>query len=90
MHMTQHASVRVQQRGIPPLLIDLLLDFGTSEPSGDGTSRLFFDKIARRRVTAYAGAIAKVLSEHMDVYAIVNQDERVITVGHRFDRIRRS
>ena len=46
---TKHAAVRQQQRGIPMLMVDLLLDFGSSEPSGNGTSLLFFDKPAKRR-----------------------------------------
>jgi hypothetical protein len=86
--MTKHATVRQQQRGIPPLMVDLLLDFGSSEPSGNGTSMLFFDKPAKRRQESYAGQLAKVFQEHMDVYAIV-ANQVVITTGHRYDRIRR-
>lgn len=86
--MTKHAAIRQQQRGIPPLMIDLLLDFGSSEPAGNGTFLLFFDKSARRRLESYAGPLAKVFQEHLGVYAVV-ANETVITTGHRFDRIRR-
>ena len=88
MHTTRHASTRQQQRGIPSLLVDLLLDFGSSEPAGGGASMLFFDKQAKRRLERYAGPVAKLLQEHLDVYAIVS-DQTVITTGHRYDRIRR-
>lgn len=89
MHTSHHAAARLQQRAIPPLLVDLLLEFGASVPSGDGTSKYYFDKSAKRRVKAYAGPIARVLNEHLDVYAVVTDDAKVITVGHRYERIRR-
>jgi hypothetical protein len=89
MQTTLHAANRIQQRAIPPFVVDLLLDFGTSKPAGHGTSKLFFDKPARRKVKAYVGSIARVLEEHMDVYAIIGADTRLITVGHRYERVQR-
>lgn len=87
---SKHASLRSQQRAIPPLLIDLLVQFGASESAGDGTEKLFFDKAARRRIHAYAGPLAALLEEHLDVYAVVSSSRAsVITVGHRCERIRR-
>lgn len=87
--LTRHAQIRSQQRAIPGLVLDLLLQFGASENTGDGVSRMFFDKAARRRVHAYAGSLAPMLDEHLDLYAVVAPDSTVITVGHRFERIRR-
>jgi hypothetical protein len=87
--MTKHAQARCQQRGIPPLLIDLLLQFGATEDAGGGTCKLFFDKKARRKLRAYAGPVAPLLDQHLDVYAVVSSDDSLITVGHRSERIRR-
>lgn len=89
MKKSHHAEVRSQQRGIPPILIDLLLEFGVIEPAGSGATKVFFDKRARRRVQSYAGHLAGVLDEHLDVYAVVSSDNEVITVAHRTERIRR-
>lgn len=89
MRTTQHAAVRIRQRAIPPLVVDLLLEFGASEPAGNGARKLFFDKPARRKVKAYAGPMARVLEEHMDVYAVVGADAQLITLGHRYERILR-
>lgn len=86
---TQHASIRSQQRGIPPLVLDLLLQFGCHEPAGGGASKVFFDKQGRRKVQAYAGSLAPLLNEHLDFYAVVSSNDQVITVGHRLERIRR-
>lgn len=89
MHTTHHAAARIQQRGIPPLVVDLLFEFGSNEPSGDGTSKLYFDKQARRKVKNYAGPLAGYLKQHLDVYAVVGADEELITVAHRYERIHR-
>lgn len=85
--MTRHAQRRCQQRGLSPIVIDLLLKFGSSEPAGAGTTRVFIDKAARRRVQAYAGPLTSKLSEHLDVYAVLGADGRVITAAHRTERI---
>jgi hypothetical protein len=91
MNMSQHATVRSQQRCIPHLVLDLLLQFGASEPSGDGTHKMFFDKSARRHVHAYVGPMARLVDEHLDVYAVVSDVEgKIITAAHRLERIRRN
>lgn len=88
--MAIHATIRSQQRSIPPMVIDLLLEFGKSEYEGGGVTKMFFDKPARKRVAAYAGSLAALLDEHMDIYAVVDQAKmRVVTVGHRLGSIRR-
>lgn len=89
MNLTRHAAARSQQRAIPPMMIDLLLQFGKSESAGAGAAKLFFDRQARRRVAAYAGPLASLLNDHLDLFAVVDQDMQVITIGHRLERIRR-
>jgi hypothetical protein len=89
MLTSQHAKTRCQQRAIPAILIDLLLQFGTNQPAGGGASKFFFDKAARRRIKAYAGQLAGFLNEHLDVYAIVGADNTIITAAHRLKRIQR-
>ncbi len=86
--LTQHAQVRSQQRGIPPMMIDLLLTFGASEKAPGGAEKLFFDKSSRKRVRAYAGPLAALLERHLDIYAVVADGNRVITLGYRLERIK--
>lgn len=88
MQLSKHAQTRAQQRAIPPMLIDLLIQFGSSERSGAGVSKMYFDKPSRKRVKAYAGILGTLLDEHLDVYAVVTDDLKVITTGHRTQRIR--
>ncbi len=89
MQLSRHANERSQQRAIPEMMIDLLLQFGSSESAGSGVSKVFFDKTSRRRVKAYAGSLAGLLDEHLDVYAVVSSEMKVITLGHRTERITR-
>lgn len=89
MNMSKHARTRAQQRAIPQMVVDLLLQFGRSEPAGDGTHKLFIDKSGRRRIKAYAGAMAGVLDAHLNVYAVISGDQQVVTVAHRLERIKR-
>lgn len=90
MKVTQHAQVRTQQRGIPPLMMDLLEQFGAQEKAGDGAVKLFFDKAARRQLKAYSGPLARSLEEYLDVYVVVSSDDTVVTVGHRLKHIQRN
>ena len=90
MQLSRHANERSQQRAIPEMMIDLLLQFGSSERAGSGICKIFFDKPSRRRVKAYAGPLASFLEQHLDVYAVVSEENmKVITVGHRTERIAR-
>lgn len=90
LEITKHAQCRSQQRGIPPIAVDLLLQFGRREKAGDGACRVFLDKGARKRLRAYAGPLVNALDTHLNIYAIVASDERVITVAHRLERLQRN
>lgn len=87
--LTQHASARSQQRGIPPLLIDLLLQFGTTARAPGGAEKVYFDKSARKRIQTYAGPLAGLLERHLDIYAVIGDGYRVVTISHRHERIKR-
>lgn len=86
--LTKHAAARSQQRSIPPLVIDLLLDFGRSEKAGDGTTKHYFDKPARRRLRAYAGPLSPQIEAHLNCYAVVGEHGDVVTVAHLTSRIK--
>ena len=59
MQLSQHAKIRCQQRGIVPFMVDLLYQFGSSLPAGDGTEKLYFDKHGRKKVETYTGGLIK-------------------------------
>jgi len=88
MTISKHASIRQQQRGIPPILIDLLQRHGTIESAGKDATTYYFDKASRRKVLAYAGRLARALEEFLDYYAVVGSDGQVITVAPRIKKVK--
>lgn len=87
--MTKHARTRSQQRGIPPMAIDLLLQFGATVPLGGGATKVYLDKAARRKLHAYAGPLAASVYQHLNIYAVLGADSGLITVAHRCEPIHR-
>ena len=86
MKVTTHASARCQQRGIPPIMLDLLLQFGCREHDHAGAEIVYFDRRSKKRIESYAGGLISKLSEHLDSYAVVSDGE-IVTVGTRYKRI---
>lgn len=82
--LTPHAQACMQQRGICPRAIDLLLDYGR-ERHVHGCVRkiVYFDKTARRRLARANPALARVAGR-CRTYAIQGADGGVVTVGHRY------
>lgn len=89
MNLTMHARERCRQRAIPPMVVELLIRFGRRERAGDGLAKVYLDKAARRQIKAYAGPLSSVLDKHLDVYLVVNPDDRVVTAAHRLERFKR-
>lgn len=52
MKTSNHATVRCQQRGIPPIVIDLLLEFGRREHDHAGAEILYFDRCSKKNSKA--------------------------------------
>lgn len=88
--LTQHARTRMQQRGITPTALELLLDFGHEAYDHRGCRILCFDKRSRQRVARELGAeIFRRVERFLDAYAVIAGDDAVVTVGHRVGRLPR-
>jgi hypothetical protein len=88
--MTNHATARMQQRGIPSFVITLLETCGSAHRCA-GAERLIFDKAAIRRLKRHLGGERnlRVIEPWLKVYAVVADDGAVITVAHAIGRHRR-
>ena len=87
LSLTKHAAHRLQQRGIKPLSLELLNEFGRRVYCHNGAAQLIFDHAARRQVAAALGKGAAQLK--FSIFAVVDAaGDRVITVGHRTGRCR--
>jgi hypothetical protein len=83
-YFTEHARARMQQRGIPAAAIDALLSYGRASPARRGCEIVFLDKRTRARLARADPAAARLAR----TYAVLGSDGMVVTVGHRYRRIR--
>ena len=82
--LTSHARARMQQRGIPPAVLQLLLDYGREAHDHRGCLIVRFDKRSRQRVLRELGPERfRRVERHLDAYAVIAADDAVMTVGHR-------
>ena len=90
MNLTQHARQRMQQRGIPQQAIDYVLSYGRVSHHHHGACVVWLDKRSRARLGREAGQqVIRKLEKHLDAYVVTDTDGTVVTVGHRYRRIRR-
>lgn len=89
--LTTHASIRMQQRGIPDTVIDALVSFGSSVYDHRGAIIRFFDKRAIRRcLNTWGESAVKELDRYFNVYLVQSVgDGTLVTVGHRHSRLPR-
>jgi hypothetical protein len=86
--LTDHARLRLAQRGIPDLLLPILEMYGDSKYQ-DGAEVRFFTKKGRRRAHDAIKFLAAHLDSLLDVFSIADSSQgRVITAGHHYRRIR--
>lgn len=80
MPFTDHARARMQQRGIRPDALEALLDYGrTCHLHSEGRELVYFGKQARKGIPD--ARLARI-------YAVLASDGTVITVGHRYRRVK--
>lgn len=83
--LSRHATVRAQQRGIKTASIPLVLAYGQKEFDGHGAVRYLMTTEAVASLQKAVGRTPQV-EALAGVYAVVSvEDERVITIGHRFN-----
>lgn len=82
---TKHAVIRAQQRGIPPLITEWLLDFGEEVFDGRGGIIRYFSRRSIRKIERATGAaVVSRLSEYLRCYLVEDTGSgKIITVGKR-------
>jgi len=68
-----HGRTRVQQRAIPPIIQDGLLDYGDVRDAGSGALSYSFSKRSWQKFAAYLGTQARYYERYRNVYLIVGQ-----------------
>lgn len=89
--MTNHARARIQQRGIPEVVVENLLDFGREAYDHLGSRIFYFDRRARQALRRACGKETyKRIEARLDAYAVLAPSGDIVTVGHRTRRINRN
>ena len=85
MAYSKHASIRAQQRCIPPLIVEWLFEYGR-RISSHGAVHLVFDKRSRKSIAKEVGTnILRQLSKYLNVEAVVDPEtDVVITVQWKY------
>ena len=87
VNLSNHAEKRMQQRGIPYLVIDWLYEYGESKHDHQGGEILYFTKKSMRSLKRGVGSIIYRKVEHLLNSYLVESDGVVITVGRRYKRL---
>lgn len=91
---TRHATIRGQQRAIPPFIQSVLLDHG-SRMHRHGAEVVFLDKAARKRLGREFGGdrggrtVERMLEPWLNTYLVVAENDRVVTAARRIRRLKR-
>lgn len=86
--LTLHARQRRRERGIPPIVLNWLLDHGAEHYQHDGTVIRYFDKRARKLLNSIVGHEATSrMSKFLAAYAVTADDGHIITAGFRYKRV---
>jgi hypothetical protein len=90
-NFTAHAAQRLQQRAIPPFVVELL-EYCGSELRCGHADKLFFDKAARKRLRKRLGGERgmRLFQRYFNVYVVIGDDGRIVTVAYQSSRHRRS
>jgi len=87
-HLTNHAMERSQQRCIPPLIIHWLCQYGKRKRSINGTTVCYFDRKSLRLIASDVGhIIVRRLASLLNSYLVMSGN-KILTVGHRYKRIK--
>ena len=85
--LTDHAMVRLQQRGIPAWFVDLLLEHGHTRHDGHGAVLKTVSKATRERLRRVLPPKDYARAERwFGVYAVLSADQAVLTAAHRTHR----
>jgi hypothetical protein len=84
LRKTRHAQIRQAQRSVPDIAAELLLKFGSSSPSHDGTERYYFSDKDWKKVKRHFGTWMPNKSGQLrNIYMVVGSDGAVITFAYQ-------
>ena len=81
--ITEHASTRATQRGIPRKIVETIFMFGAEQPAPGRTVRISLDRASILLAAEDNPRLQSKLERYRDAYLVVGAGGRVITVARR-------
>ncbi len=80
--LTRHARERMDERGVPEEVVEMLLACGRSRPAKNGARRIEFGPMTRAMLLRRRSpeAVSRIMARYEKVYLIV-QDDCIVTVA---------
>jgi hypothetical protein len=88
MNLTLHAQTRLEQRGVSPVIIDWLEQYGAIEPQ-EGAELIYFNHRSLKRLASYTGGISNKIDKLKSIYQLRGNNGNIITTGYRDESIKR-
>jgi hypothetical protein len=90
MKYSNHARRRLQQRGIPDRVVELILSYGDRESASRGRTICCVRSQRTRRELSREAAFEGLrnIDRYLRTYVVVAPDTTVVTVGHRYRRVK--
>lgn len=83
MQLTEHASARASQRGIPKAIIETIYMFGSERHAPGGAVRLTLDDASIHLAADGNARRQTQLERYRDTYLIVGDEGRICTVARK-------
>jgi hypothetical protein len=87
--LSRHARARMQQRGIAPDTVETVLQYGHEQHDRHGGLIVYLDKRSRGRMQRTPGVHGRKIDMSSGVFVILTTGGTVLTVGHRYRRVKR-
>lgn len=86
MILTKHAEVRIQQRCIPDLILELLIQYGEIEHQHGGTEMIYFKKKNFEKARKHVEKMLKEMDKLRNAYLVrtIQEEDQslIITSGY--------
>ena len=85
--LSEHARVRMQQRGLPTEALALICSYGRRRYDHQGCARIFLDRRGRAALRRHEGeTVYRRYEKAWDAYLVERVGGAVLTAGHRTRR----
>lgn len=89
LDFSRHAQTRMQQRGIRPIIVEWILEYGCNMRH-EGASVHFLSRETRNKLRRAIGTKRYGQMENrLDAYVVASDDGLIVTVGWRYKRFKR-